>query len=287
MLRYKDSVVPLLGRFYRHKNDIDVFVEDKNDQEFYNALFSRIGKATGVRINKVIAVGSRQKVIDACLCDQEKRDQRRIYIIDGDLSLISDDNPKNIHNLFVHPRYCIENYLIHEEAIIEILHDVLVVSKIEISKKLTFTNFLKFLSKPLVELFIHYNISMKFCPTIPTVSFKVGNLCDQQRGVSQIETKKINERIELLKSEILKVVPEEEYNEILYDLQQKWPNTTESLITIVSGKDYLIPLIQMRFQKLKSLGSPSVSTKSLRLRLAKLIPLEEVRPIVDEIKGIK
>jgi hypothetical protein len=93
-------------------------------------------------------------------------------------------------------------------------------------------------------------------------------------------------RIEFLKAEIKKVIPEDEYNELIYELRQKWPLNIESLLTIVSGKDYLIPLIHFRLKKLKGFGSVNVTTKSLRMRLAKLTKIDKYSNLIEVVRNI-
>ena len=274
MLKYKEHILPTVARFFRHKNDFDIFIEDKNDDEFYLALFKRIAAKSGIAIGKLISLGDRQTVINTCIADQNDRDRKRLYVIDGDLHIINESNPSAIKFLHVHDAYCIENYLIDEEAIIEILHDGFVISKEEISKTLTFDNFLKRLSRPLVELFLHYAIVFKICPTVKTVANGVGTFCIQVKKVTVLADDKVNSKIEELKVEIFKHISEEEYNEHIYSLRQKWNYDTETLLKIVSAKDYILPLVQLRFAKIKSKTGFKITRESLRLRLAKLCKLD-------------
>lgn len=281
MLRYKEHILPTVARFFRHKNDIDIFIEDKNDDQFYLALFQRLAAKNNISIGKLISLGDRQTVINACISDQVDRDRNRLYIIDGDLHLINETNPSNINHLHVHDAYCIENYLIDEDAFLEILHDGFVIPKEEISKVFTFDNFLKRLSKPLVDLFLHYAIVFEVCPSVRTVSNGVGNFCKEIRKVSVLADEKVSQKTEELKAEIIKHITEEEYNEKIYNLRQKWSYNTDSLLSIVSAKDYLLPLIHLRFAKIKSKTSFKITRESLRLRLAKLCNLERLKPLED------
>lgn len=271
MLKYKEHTLPTVARFFRHKNDVDIFIEDKNDDEFYLALFQRIAKKCGVKIGKLISLGDRQSVINTCIGDQENRDRKRLYVIDGDLHIVNGSNPNGIKFLHIHDAYCIENYLIDEDAIMEILHDGFVISKEEISKAFTFDNFLKRLSKPLVELFLHYAIVFEICPAVRTVANGVGTFCHQVRKITVLAEDKVNCKIEELKVEILKHISEEEYNERISSLRQKWNHDTDTLLKIVSAKDYILPLVQLRFAKIKSKTGFKITRESLRLRLAKLM----------------
>src|SRR5690606_19852845 len=98
---------------------------------------------TGHKVNKLISLGGKSKVIDACRADQVKRDVKRVYIVDGDLDILNDTNLNGLNFLFVLEKYCIENYLIQEEALIEIIHDNVLIEKEKIRKVLSFENWLK------------------------------------------------------------------------------------------------------------------------------------------------
>jgi hypothetical protein len=270
MLKYKDFVMPTIGLFFRHKNEVDVFVEDNYDEEFYLTLITRIFQQTGHKVNKLLPLGCKRNVIDACKVDQEKRASKRIYVVDGDLDLITDTNEKGLNYLYILDKYCVENYLLHEDSIVEIVHDFLVVKKSTIKKKLDFENWLKGLSFLLIDLFLHYAISKEVCPSVPTISLGVGNLCAPVKGVPALNAQKCNQRIMDLQTEILKVITEEVYNEKIYALRNKWLSNVDTLLKIVSGKDYIIPLLEFRFQRLKSINTIHMRRNSLRLRLAKL-----------------
>lgn len=285
MLRYKDYILPTVARFFRHKNDIDIFIEDRNDDEFYLTLFKRIAEKNNFQIGKLIALGDRQTVINTCLSDQIDRDRKRLYVIDGDLYLIQDKNPKGVKFLHVHDVYCIENYLIDEDAFLEILHDGLVLPKDQISRSFTFENFLKRISQPLIELFLHYAIVFEVCPSVKTVSNGIGKYCMQVRNVTVLSDEKIRLKIEELKVEIFNQITEEDYNEKIYSLRQKWSSDISTLLKIVSAKDYILPLIHFRFSKLNNKNGFRIPRESLRLRLAKLCSLDRLQSLELALKS--
>lgn len=239
MLKFKDYIAPNIGLFFRHKSTVDVFIEDNNDDEFYLALVNRVFEKSGHKINKLLALGSKENVINACKEDQGKRNENRIYIVDGDLDLILNRNPSGMRHLFVLKRYCIENYLLDADAIIEIIHDHLVIDKNKIRNQLSFNNWLDQISQSLVDLFLHYAICREVIPTEPTVSLKVGNLCAEIKKTTVLQETKCQIRIQDLQNKILEEISEEDYDYRISSLRKEWPPTIQSLMTIVSGKDYL------------------------------------------------
>ena len=68
---------------YRHYNDIDVYVEDTTCVAMWENLLAVI-IAGRCRLTRVIQLGGRKNVLDACKNDQQPSNRRRIYIIDGD-----------------------------------------------------------------------------------------------------------------------------------------------------------------------------------------------------------
>ena len=284
MLEFKKSILPNLGVFFRYKNTVDVFVEDSYDEEFYKVLVNRVFEKTGHEINKLIALGGKENVLEACKADQKKRDVKRVYIVDGDLELINDNNENGINYLFILDKYCIENYLIQEEPLIEIIHDNILIDKKKITKILSFENWLKRISPDLIELFIHYALCKRYIPTHPTVSLGVGNLCCQKNKITVLDSTQCQKRIEDLKTKLLKVIPVEDYNDLVFDLRKRWPPSIENVLTIVSAKNYLLPLIEFRLQKFKKIKKFTLRRDSLRIRLAKLIDVKELEQIRTKIK---
>ncbi|GAA0892873.1 hypothetical protein GCM10009122_25520 [Fulvivirga kasyanovii] len=284
MLEFKKSILPNLGVFFRYKNTVDVFVEDNYDDEFYKVIVNRVFEKTGHKINKLISLGGKRNVIDACKADQQKREIKRVYIVDGDLDLINDTNENGINYLFVLNKYCIENYLIQEGPLIEIIHDNILIEKEKISKILSFENWIKGISDDLVELFIHYALCKRYVPTQPTISLGIGNLCYQKSKITVLDSTQCHNRIKALKSKLLEVISEEDYNEMVYDLRQNWPPSVENVLKIVSAKDYLLPLTEFRLQKFKNVKKFTLSRDSLRIRLAKLIDISELEQIKSIIK---
>jgi len=56
------------------------------------------------------------------------------------------------------------------------------------------------------------------------------------------------EETEKIKNEILTSHPIEDYNHNLLELKNQWENNLGNFMTIVSGKDYLIPILLMKTQ---------------------------------------
>jgi hypothetical protein len=281
MLRYKEFIIPTISLFFKSKNDVDVFIEDSNDEEFYKALLHRL--TDGKRIKKIISCKCKTELIKACEADQTDRDRKRIYLTDGDLDLILDANRKDLKYLHVLDKYCIENFLVEEEGLLEILHSNIVLDKSTISKQLTLSNYLRSISNPLNELFLHYAITHLHKMSIKTVANSVSSFCKQHKTLTVLDIVKVEQKIKELRDEIILKIGEDDYNETIYELRQKWPSNNQTLLTIVSAKDYILPLLTFRFKKLKGKESFNLKWESLRLGLAKNTKLESLESLKNKI----
>lgn len=280
-LDFKDYIKSTKSIFFRYKNDIDIYVEDNNDEEFYKVLLNRVLETTNLKVDKLISLGNRKNVIDTCLTDQTDRKRKRLYIIDGDLNLILGDIPE-INYLYVHKCYCIENYLIDEKAILEILHDNCANQAIDkIQKTLTFNNWLKGISTPLIDLFLHFALAHKFKLRMPTVKGGISNYQCQKNGLVIVDNDKINTKISEIKEELLKQISEEEYNDLIYNLRQKYSYNVDNLLIMVSGKHFLLPLVQ---ERIKKVDRTNISRETIRLRLAKLCNIDKFNELKETIK---
>lgn len=281
MLRYKEFIIPTISLFFKSKNDVDIFIEDSNDEEFYKALLHRL--TDGKRIKKIISCKCKSELIRACESDQTDRERKRIYMTDGDLDLILDTNRKDLKYLHVLEKYCIENYLVEEVGLLEILHSNIVLDKSTISKHLTLDNYLRSISNPLNELFLHYAITHFHKMGVKTVANSVGSLCKQLKSLTVLDVVKVEQKINEIRDEIILKIGEDDYNETIYELRQKWPSNSQTLLTIVSAKDYIFPLLTFRFKKLKGKESFNLKWESLRLGLAKNIKLDSLDSLKNKI----
>lgn len=281
MLRYKEFIIPTISLFFKSKNDVDVFIEDSNDEEFYKALLNRL--TAGKRIRKIISCKCKTELIKACEADQIDRERKRIYLTDGDLDLIFDANRKDLKYLHVLEKYCIENFLVEEEGLLEILHSNIVLDKITISKQLTLNNYLRSISNPLNDLFLHYAITHFHKMGLKTVANPVGGFCKQHKSLTVLDITKVEQKIKELREEIIFKIGEDKYNDTIYELRQKWPSNNQTLLTIVSAKDYILPLLTFRFKKIKGKESFNLKWESLRLGLAKNTKLDSLESLKNKI----
>ena len=249
--------------FYQEYNDIDIYIEDteKVIKKIYTEILTKALK-TKYKVSNVFPLGGRNEVLLQCRNDQENGERDRIYIIDGDLHLITEKNDFNLKRLFILDKYCIENYLINENSIIEFLYEEDETKNRE-SLLIEFNiNDWIIKNQLLIDLFIVYALSKKYIPAEQTVSYKINKLISSNSGY--IDETKVQTRIKNIKNMIIKDIGESTFNEEFKQIKLRYQYY--NLLDIVSGKDYLLPLIIF---KMKQITSFKHENCKLKFRLAK------------------
>lgn len=280
----KSAVSVLMEDF----NDIDIYVEDTaiESKKIYTELINRVF-IDEYRIENIIPLGPSTKVIAEWKKSKPINDNRKkIFIIDGDYHLLNDslkdylsgDNANNHKGLFLLPRYCIENFLLDFKSLIEIVHDeVPVETRLEIKKVLNLDKWLLD-NQNLKDLFIYNSICQKFNVGEKTSKYKFTHLVkDTSDGICCGDL--IAKRIESLKKAIAiknnKIDIEAEYSLRIgrvYSL---------NIMSIVSGKDYLLPLLKRHISsKYNCLGFSNISFK---IRISKICKIGELSLLRNEL----
>lgn len=246
-------------------NDIDIFIEDTADgyQKIFREIFSRVFEGQ-YRVNNVFPLGGRKVVLDNFELNKENLRRPTLYIVDGDLFLLVNDNVKNQKGLFVLPCYCVENILIDNQAICEILneenHEK---TKDELINEFDFQAWLESNYQYLLSIFIEYGVCFSLMPEIQTVHFPVRELVSSSNGV--VDSVKVSKRIDSMKSELIQKVGIEKYQETRAQIESCIEINPNNLIRFVSGKDYLMPLLFTRF---KLVSKSKISNINFKLRLS-------------------
>lgn len=233
--------------FKAYRNTIDIYTEDEQkDKRFYDLLLKRLLKDTDIKINDIYPLGCRRTVIDSCKKDTSS-DRKKIYIVDGDVYIQYDDKEK-VPNLYVLDAYCIENFTICEESIGSLLDSLNGgrCPKEKIVKELDYEKCLKNIYKPLIDLFFHYSI-MAECGG----KYNIKNIAVYiKKDSNAIDEEIINKEINQLKSGIFPICKSEDaFNDLLVRRKNKFSYSINTLLTIVSGKDFLIPFFQLCINK--------------------------------------
>lgn len=270
-------------------NDIDVYVEDTaiESKKIYNQILNRVFNGK-YNIDDIIPVGSCSKVVAEWAKHKRNNDNRsKIFIIDGDFihfnknleTIVPEELKEDIQGLYVLPRYCIENYLIDENAFIEIIHDEDPVDeKDKIKSKLKFQEWIESNEKLLADLFIVYSICLAHNIPEKTISYNVNKLVSTVNGC--VNSELVSGRIEHLTNQIL-------IKNNFLDLEKEIEKRSREvfkceqvLLKFISGKNYLFPLIRQRISTHYNLA---VTQVSLKIRLAKQCNLSELENLTESV----
>ncbi|MGE0918602.1 DUF4435 domain-containing protein [Trichlorobacter lovleyi] len=261
------------GVLYRPLQEIEVFVEDEGSEVFYEELIYRLLDKKH-RIVKVFPLRGRLNVISECqnYCDKHPA----LFIIDGDLSWVAGEPQPNIDRLFVNQCYCIENYLICENAAVEIAFENCGKdSREDIKGKLKWSDTRKAIESPLVELFCEFAIAHKLVPTLKTTSYGFDSVCTQhkKRALPQFDSKKSALLADTIRKAVIAESGATTY-QTLRDHVYARISAIQDPLDVVSGKDFLIPLLMFC---IKQVVNSNLTRDSFVLRLAKHCSLEKLR----------
>ena len=265
-LRYDPKALSARPIFYHRFNTIDVFVEDIGDEEFYKVLLSRIAPES-CTIEHVFGLGGRQQLMEECRSAQGKAWLApRIYIADGDLTLILGRPSPPYIGLHVLDVYCIENYLIDKDAVIQVLYENSgKVSKDILARKFSFDEWLSAIASPLVSLFIMYAAACALESGIRTVSRGLHEMTREENEVVCLDHAGANRVEECIRTELVHRFGEHRVSSIEGKLKRAWPCRPEVMLRVVSAKTYLLPLLGLRMM---AIVKAKCTTDSLRMRLA-------------------
>ncbi|TGM97314.1 DUF4435 domain-containing protein [Leptospira dzoumogneensis] len=267
--------------FYTSFNDIDVFIEDTGpgSKKLYEILLSKIFK-TAFRVNTVFPLGGKKSVIDECKADVDFS-RKKIFIVDGDLELLLGNNPTGVFRLFILKKYCIENYFIDENAILEVLDEEdIEQSKEQLKKLFDYENWKINNETILFDLFVHFAISHKYSIGIATVSNPISHLVSSSDGI--IDLAKFEKRkIELI-SEMLRVIATTDIESSCKEIFERVVKSNVNPIDCISGKDYLLRLILMRMRQIVKFRADNSVIKQ---RLAMKVVHQDFYEILDYLNS--
>lgn len=276
MTEFSQEVKQVAAVFKEYRNSIDIYTEDKEeDKAFYVKLLQRLVSDEEIIINDIHPLGCKEEVIKACKANVEKR-RPCLYIVDGDIYLQykSEEPVKNLYRL---DSYCIENYVICEESICQTAY-VLNGGRNtieDVKNRIKYSEVL-YNSLCLVDLFFWYSIQCEIFG-----KYVLRHIDSYYNTTSNcIDIQKINKRIKEIKDGlIVHGYSKEKINELFCTRENKFGKSIDTLLKIVSGKDFLIPLFRNVINKrICQIKLPKESWKyqmSMTCSLDRLLGLKE------------
>ncbi len=271
----------ITSAFFQYRNTIIIFTEDKLlSNEFYVVLFKNLLAGTNIKVNDVFQIGTCKEVKKAYQ-NQVPSPIPKIYIIDGDIFVITSPQLSE-NNLYVLDRYCIENYLMEEDPIIDFLYNFDgTKSREKIKQDFDYQNMIEDNKDFLIDLFLHKALSQRLVNrfTVQSLGAFLSN------GI--VDPSKIDAENNRVKSRLMTegMIPMERINSELTNLQSNFPSNGDNFLKIISGKDYLLELVKSHARN--KLGINGGWTRdSIKLNLARSCSLTSLSPLRDKIVSI-
>lgn len=250
--------------FFEEINDIDIYIEDTAHgyEKLFAILFSRVFEGK-YQIGKVFPLGGRGSVIDAHK-SFSKNGRPTLFVVDGDLYLLAGDDVEDDDGLYRVPFYCIENVLCDPDAIHNLLNEEhTTASKEQLAKEFDYQGWLSENENLLFELFVEYAVSFSLNPTQQTVSFSIRNLVSSNSG--SLDECKTHQRINEVREATIQSSEKDKYKKTREKVLRNFDLSGSSKFDVVSGKDYLFPLLKTRIRSTVKTKVPDIN---LKIRLA-------------------
>lgn len=264
--------------FFEDVNDIDIYIEDTafGYPKLFTIIFSRVFD-NQYRVNKVFPLGGRTSVVEQH--SEHTSDRPSLYIIDGDLFLLTGDTVDDAKGLYKFPYYCVENVLCDHQALLTVMDEEEPVKSLgDLEGFFNYQEWLLNNEDKLFLLFVEYAISMLLNPQEQTVAFKVSDLVSSNKG--ELDESKLYTRTEALKQTVIESSSLDLYEATKYKVLRSFELSNLNKLDVISGKDYLFPLLKTRA---KSLVKTKISDLNLKLRIAKICNVSNISQAIEHI----
>lgn len=264
--------------FYTQFNDVSFYVEDEDQENLYFRILKKL--FPGLRIDKIFPLGGKPR----CIEHAKKGTSGRVsvYILDKDfddlLGLIL-SKP----NIFYLERYCVENFLFEEEALIKfVISEKPRLKERDIKRKLGFEELMKSISSDLQELFLLFFVVQKFTlPGLANTSQNVERFCTDN-DPSHVCSKKVDEYSGRVQETFEKAYPRRKFR-VALRRNKKYFNLPRGQCCPknISGKHILSLLRHRNHYTFDLSAKPSLD--SFALRLAEYCEFRSLEAIANSI----
>ncbi|MGO4813349.1 DUF4435 domain-containing protein [Cupriavidus sp. 2MCAB6] len=267
---------------YEDFNDVDIYIEDTalGYEKIFNILLTRL-LADQVTITKIFPLGSRQEVIKRAH-ESESRGRREVYLVDGDLYLMTGEFevlPKNVVPLHV---YCIENFLVDSHSIVNCMDDEDPEQSYDVLReKLAYEKWKEASLDALRSLFIIYAAAHALRSGIPTTSRKKEDFV--ANGSGDLDQRKICAVVDEIRNALILQFGSECVQSTIDAINARIDHSRCFIGTYVSAKNYTLPIIFQRMRAITKITSPHLA---LKIRLAKSCDLEMLHPLGRAISDV-
>lgn len=245
MLKFSARSMGAYAALYKSYNDIDIYVEDSTLVGLYERLFSKfIG--SGVKISAVIPLENKRAVIAEAIRLREDKSRKRFFLVDGDFDWAT-GRAGRIPKLYMLRCYSIENFAWDSHAIFEAAHSISTHFTRSQVERLCTQDELNRIVRLLLPLFVVYAAAWSLQTTNTTTSYSVMRLMlsDNPSCICNSKTRqRIRMMYRLLAQEFGRDTTIRKRKEIATLLRTRGYLDAR----LISGKDYLLPILLKIFQ---------------------------------------
>jgi len=280
MLRFSIEALKLKTKFYRYYNEIDVFVEDEDDEAFYEKLLDKI-TGNSVRIKRVFGVGGKVKLFQKVNEYVPKPAKRKAFFIaDGDFDRILNRSFPATSNLCVLEEYCIENFLFEELAICNVIQEEKPTKEMrEIKSVIKLNGWLEESVNQLTPVFATFILIQKYNMGIPNVDVGLGTFLSNS-GIPRLKKKKVESYIASVQASY-HARGNKKFKKEITLIEKKMGKSWRRRKRYICGKNYLMPLL--RFEVKRSFGR-DLNPKSFRFRIMSHCRFDSLSKLGEQIK---
>lgn len=281
MLAYSPKAAASIALLKRGYNEISVFVEDTASYSMWNTIVKEAVREK-IKFTSVNQLGGRSAVENSCREYKPRKGEAVIFIVDGDFDFLLGRPEMNHKHLYRLPAYCAEGLLIHQGSVEKVAQLASPSAGMqEIRAKVQYAVWERENVKPLSRLFAVYAAAHAVDPAIPTVSLKTEGILLRSGKKTIVCKKKTFRRMMSIARVASDNVGRRAFLKSLREVKIRMRRL--SVAEIVSGKDYLLPIVRIHIaaqanlllshEQLKvalAAGWPGFSDAKLTARLRRL-----------------
>lgn len=270
--------------FFEGFNDFDIYIEDTavGYPKIIAAMFSRAMAGT-ILLEKVFPLGQRNDVIDAAKKRKASGISRpAVYIVDGDLYLLAGERENLPDNVVVLPRYCIENFMLDELAMVNILDEEhFTLQREELKRLFDYSGWIERSTPSLTKLFKVFAVAHNLKSGVPTVARGYSSICLDGTGeVDELKCSLIEQEII---AELTSCYGGEKVERAIQYINSRTDSNSCFVTTYVSAKDFTLPLAIIR---MKSVAPMKVLHLSLKMRISQSCDVSSFSSVVKQIEKV-
>ena len=260
---------------YTQFNDVEFFVEDIEQENFYYEILKKL--FPNVQFNKIFPLGGKKNILtDANL---NISNCKKVYIVDLDFDEIL-GGKSELCNVFYLKKYSIENYLLDYNSIREIIKEQKPKLKdLEIDMNFNFTSSLEECKNLYSDLICYYLIIQKYKLGIENVKNDTARFFDFNANPASIKTRQFASYCLQIETKLRSVNPRINLSNQVKFFKRFFSSLFNALKNI-PGK-YLLNFLKYRIERLFSLTQ--MTLESFTFRLAKNCDLTELEYLVTDI----